>query len=301
MGNTPYRFLQARDGIRFRYGCWTCQRQSHCGTVVVLGGRTEFMEKYIETIGEFNARGFHAFSLDWRGQGLSERMLPDRTRGYVRTFEDYVADLKLFLDEVVKPNNNGPLIFVAHSMGATIALLYLSRFARDVHKAVMLSPMIGFRTDPVPFVIAKWYCRMLAKLGKGHCNVPSLRRTESFRQAFAGNCLTHDAERFHRFQQTLQDNPQLLISGVTYGWLSASFEAVEAMRRPGFAQGIQTPMLFVTAGEDRVVSNAATEQFAAQLPVSHTVCIKGAFHEILQEQDGIRAQFWRAIDRFILH
>ena len=301
MGNTPYGFLQARDGIRLRYGSWPCRGTSHGGAVAVLGGRAEFMEKYIETISELNARGFHTFSLDWRGQGLSDRMLADRSRGYVRTFGDYVTDLKLFLDEVVRPKCSGPLILVAHSMGATVVLNYLRRFPRGVHKAVLLSPMIQFRTNPVPYTIAKWYCLLLTKLGKAHCNVPSLGRSESFRSSFTGNWLTHDAKRFHRVRQMLQDTPRLSISGVTYGWLAASFKAIEAVRHPEFAQHIQTSILVVTAGEDRVVCNAVTDKFVAQLPASHTVCIEGAYHEILQETDGIRAQFWQAFDRFVSH
>ena len=300
MGNTPFGFLQAPDGIRLRYGCWPYQGKRHGGVVVVLGGRAEFMEKYVETIGELNNRGFHVFSLDWRGQGLSDRMLPDRTRGYVRTFGDYVADLKLFIDEIVKPDSSGPLILMAHSMGATIVLHYLHRYPRSVHKVVLLSPMIDFRTDPVPYAIAKGYCLMMAKIGMSQCNIPSLRRNESFRGSFTGNWLTHDAARFYRVRQAIQDNPRLLVSGVTYGWLAASFQAIGAIRRPGFAQCIQTPVLVVSAGKDRVVCNTATGRFVSRLPAPIAVCIEGAYHEILQERDAIRARFWQAFDRFIL-
>jgi lysophospholipase len=299
MGNTPYGFLQARDGIQLRYGCWPYRGKRLAGTVAVLGGRAEFMEKYIETIGDLNTRGFHAFSLDWRGQGLSDRMLRDRTRGYVRTFGDYVADLKLFVDEVVKPDTGRPLILMAHSMGATIVLHYLRRFPRGVRKAVLLSPMIDFRTDPVPYPIARGYCLMLAKLGMARRNVPSMRRNASFRGSFADNRLTHDAARFQRSQQALQDNPRLLVSGITYGWLAASFKAVDVIQRPGFARCIQTPMLVVTAGNDQVVSNTAAGRFVARLPATRAICIKDAYHEILQERDGLRSQFWRAFDRFI--
>lgn len=300
MGNTPFGFLQAPDGIRLRYGCWPYSGERHGGAVAVLGGRAEFMEKYFETIGELNTRGFHAFSFDWRGQGLSDRMLPDRTRGYVRTFGDYVADLKLFIDEVIKPNSSGPLILMAHSMGATIVLHYLHRFPRSVHKAVLLSPMLDFRTDPVPYAIAKGYCLMMAKLGMAQSNIPSLRRRESYRGSFTGNWLTHDAVRFHRVRQTLQGNPRLAVSGVTYGWLAASFEAIDSIRHPRFAQSIQTPVLVVTAGKDRVVCNTVTGRFVNRLPAARAVCIEGAYHEILQERDGMRTQFWRAFDRYIL-
>jgi lysophospholipase len=301
MSNIPFGFLQARDGIRLRYGHWPHQGKSHRGAVVVLGGRAEFMEKYFETIGELNIRGFDAFSLDWRGQGLSDRMLADRSRGYVSAYGDYVADLKLILDEVVRPNTRGPLILMAHSMGATIVLHSLRRYPRGIDKAVLLSPMIRFRTSPVPYTLAKWYCRLLAGMGRSFSNIPSLRRNDSFQKSFAGNRLTHDETRFDRVRQTIRDNPQLSISGITYGWLAASFEAIETLQQPGFAQGIHTPVLVATAGQDRVVSNAAAKRFVALLPAGHCLSIENAFHEILQEQDGIQAQFWQAFDRFVVH
>jgi lysophospholipase len=301
MGSTPFGFLQARDGIRLRYGCWPHHGKGHDGVVVVLGGRAEYMEKYIETIGELNTRGFDAFSLDWRGQGLSDRMLRDRTRGYVRTFADYVADLELFLDKIVKPSTRGPLILMAHSMGGTIVLHYLREHHRAIERAVLLSPMISFRTKPLPYIIAKAYCRLLVRCGQAQRTIPSMRRNDSFRGAFAGNWLTHDATRFNRVQQLLRKNPQLLVAGVTYGWLAASFKAVDAFQHAGFAPGIQIPLLVVMAGKDRVVSNAATRRFVARLPDQRTICVAGAYHEILQERDEMRDQFWQAFDRFILH
>ena len=47
-------------------------------SVVLFGGRGEFIEKYAtEVVGELLARGFAVLSMDWRGQGLSSRMLAD--------------------------------------------------------------------------------------------------------------------------------------------------------------------------------------------------------------------------------
>ena len=51
------------------------------GTVVLLTGRGEFIEKYAtEVVGELLERGFAVVALDWRGQGLSDRPLPSTTR-----------------------------------------------------------------------------------------------------------------------------------------------------------------------------------------------------------------------------
>src|SRR5215813_15158089 len=45
------------------------------GTLVVLQGRAEFIEKYFEVVHDARKRGFAVAMVDWRGQGLSERAL----------------------------------------------------------------------------------------------------------------------------------------------------------------------------------------------------------------------------------
>ena len=301
MGDTPFGFLQTYDGIQLRYGFWPHTGNIHLGAVLLLGGRTEFMEKYSETIGEINLRGFDAFSLDWRGQGLSGRMLADPTRGYVQSYGHYLADLELFINKIVKPNCSGLLVGMAHSMGANIVLHYLHKFPLGLDQGVLLSPMINIRTNPVPHALAKWYCRMRVKLGMAdHC-LPSLQRNDSFRGPFDNNWLTHDPIRFYNIQRLLQENSQLVVMGATYGWLAASFAAMDTLMSPGFAQHITTPLLVVTAGNDRVVSNEAILRFAAQLPAYEKICVQGAYHEILQERDDLRNQFWHAFDRFVQH
>ena len=58
-------------------------------------------------------------------------------------------------------------------------------------------------------------------------------------------------------------------------------------------------MLLVAAGHDEVVSTAAIEAFGMQLLAGRHLILPGAKHEILQEQDLYRAQFWAAFDAFV--
>ena len=58
--------------------------------------------------------------------------------------------------------------------------------------------------------------------------------------------------------------------------------------------------LIVAAGADTIVSVAAIKRFASRLPAGSHRLIEGARHEILQEQDGYRVQFWAAFDAFVL-
>lgn len=81
--------------------------------MVLLQGRNEFIEKYFETMTDLTARGFTVVTFDWRGQGGSHRLLKDRQRGYVRSFEDYSDDLDLILDQIALPTVPRPSTFSA--------------------------------------------------------------------------------------------------------------------------------------------------------------------------------------------
>ena len=55
----------------------------------------------------------------------------------------------------------------------------------------------------------------------------------------------------------------------------------------------------MAAGRDEVVSTPAIEAFGTICWRGRHLIVAGAKHEILQEQDHYRAQFWAAFDAFI--
>ncbi len=299
MKTTTFEFLRAFDGIRIRSGFWRTDHSQCRGSVVLLGGRAEFIEKYGETIDELMGRGYDVFSLDWRGQGLSERMLDDATKGYVESYEHYVQDLRHYFDTIVLDRCRRPLMIIAHSMGASITLHFLKRFSGAVDQAILLSPMVGVHTKPIPYPVARWCSHLLVRMGKGDAAIPSIQRNDSFFRPFHQNWLTGDPDRFKRIQRMLKHNPRLSVNAVTFRWLMETFAALEQFRQPGFCKTIATPLLLVAAGRDRVVSNEAIYRLAEKLPHCRMITLAGARHEILQEQDGVRDQFWRAFDRFV--
>src|SRR5438445_13459189 len=96
--------LKTRDGISLRFARWA-PPPGRKGTICLLPGRAEFIEKYFETVRDLRARGFAVAMLDWRGQGLSERALSNSRKRYVRSFSDYGNDLDTIGNDVVLPDS----------------------------------------------------------------------------------------------------------------------------------------------------------------------------------------------------
>lgn len=271
------------------------------GVCAILDGHTEFIEKYAEVIDELAARGFAGAILDWRGQGGSERSLIDPLKAHVGDFADYDADLRVFMDDIVAQLMQGqePPLALAHSMGAHILLRALHTNPRLFATAVMIAPMLWPQTLGYPGWLVRTLSSAHGRLGLSDAWVWGMRERDPLLLRFEDNHVTSDRFRFARAQETLAANPALRLAGPSWGWLDAAYRSMTQMRQPGFAETITSPCLVFGAGRDRVVSTAAIREFTRRLPNGTYIEIEDAEHEIVMENDSIRARFWQAFDAFV--
>lgn len=295
---SPFGMMAISDNYSLRYGIWRSDKTASRGTVILLSGRTEFMEKYAEIIGELQQRGFDVYSFDWRGQGLSSRMLLNRHKGFVKTYDNYISDLAVFVDKIVKPQAVSPLIILAHSMGGHIALRYLHEHHGAIERAVLVSPMIDILTPPFPRWFARGIARLADKAGWGQAYAIDSGDYSPEDEKFEGNLLTSDPVRFMDEKRAIKENQGLALGGVTYGWLSATFESIDILAAPGFGKEITIPILMVSAGSDKIVSLDAQQSICARLQQCRSKVIPEARHEILKETDAVRSVFWDEFDGF---
>ncbi|MGH6671734.1 MAG: alpha/beta fold hydrolase [Xanthobacteraceae bacterium] len=289
--------LKTPDGVSLRFARWQ-PPAGRRGTVCIFQGRGEWIEKYFETVRDLRARGFAVATLDWRGQGLSDRGLKDRHKGFVRDFSEYDADLETFMREIVLPDCPPPLFAIGHSTGGTVLIRAAHRGHRWFDRVVLTAPLIGLAgasASPTAATIV----RALRLAGFGSSYVPGGAAVVMETRPFAGNILTSDPVRYARNAAVLEAEPSLELGRPTVAWADAAFRAMRAIRERGYASRIRQPILIVSAGLDVVVSNAAIEEFASQLRTGSHLVVIGAKHELLMEQDRLRAQFWAAFDAFV--
>jgi lysophospholipase len=203
------------------------------------------------------------------------------------------------MQKVVLPRHRSPLILMAHSMGGNIALQFLRRFGTLFDLAILTAPLIRINMSRRAELLGRPLSRWATRMGLGCAAIPALRPHHTFLGPFENNGLTSDRRRFYAIRRMIADNHQLAANRVTYGWLNATFEAIDHIHGAGFAQAICAPVLLVVAENDCVVSNAAIHQFAPGLPQHRLITIRGACHEIMQERKSMRSQFWHAFDAFV--
>jgi lysophospholipase len=291
-------YFSGFDGRQLRYGRFPAVARPLKGTVIVLTGRNECIEKYFETARNLSERGFTTATFDWRGQGGSERLLRDQQRGHVRDFQDYVKDLDRFFEEVVLPDCRGPYYVLGHSTGALIALLATPSLVNRVQRMVLAAPFFTYTGLPLSIGTISRIAGVLYWMGLGRMYGawgPRPRRSPPF----ATNKLTTDIARYRRNMELYETYPKLAMGGPTVSWIRAACRAVATVQDPEFMQRINIPVMFVAAGNDEVVSSRAIADYARRLRGGSTLTIAGARHELLQEADVFREQLFAAFDAFV--
>lgn len=252
-------------------------------TLVLVNGRNESYWKYKEVILELS-QYFNIYAYDHRGQGESGRMTQDHELGHVDDFHDYVMDLYIFMERVVRPNLNGECFMLSHSMGAAVMTQYLSMFDHPVKASAATSPMFGVYIPGKAHGLKKQTLNLLDILA----NKPNYALGQShFKKVrYEENVLTHSQVRYQMFVDLFVNNPNLRLGGPSTHWITESIKA--GKKCIANAHKVKIPMLILQAGGDLVVSNIAQTAFHEKCHSSHLEVVKDSYHDMLIEKDLYR-------------
>jgi len=286
-GAAAFRVTTA-DGVGVRLVVWP--RAGARGCVLILPGRTEYAEKYGPVAADLARAGLAAAAIDWRGQGLADRLLPDPMKGHVGRFAEYQADLDACLLALAAREGDDmppPRLMLAHSMGGAIGLRALLRGAGGFAAAAFSAPMWGLALGGGRAFGLAVALAARAGLGARYCPPPaSGPRSYVATASFADNALTTDPEAFARIRAHLAAEPRLGLGGPTLGWLAAALAEMRALRaEPSPA----LPALALLGSDERVVDPAAIRARMARWPGGRLVPLAGVRHEPLTEAPARRA------------
>lgn len=287
---------RAPDGWELRCFDWPAESVSR-GSILFQGGRGDVFEKYLESFAHWHDAGWRVTSLDWRGQGGSGRLTPDRHVGHVEDFSIYIDDLRAFWRDW-SADAAGPCVLMGHSMGGHLALRAMVEGAVTPDAAVLVAPMLGLHSP----LGARGGERMAKILGGvGNAARPAWRGNErpattETRQAL----LTHDLSRYEDEAWWQREKPELLMGPPSWTWLIRAFESTRVLRDDPRLKTMRIPTLLIVAEADKLVSPKAALQVAAKLPDARTVRFgRESAHEILREADGVRNRAVGEIDIFL--
>ncbi len=278
-------WIAAKDGVRLRVAIWPKGRK---GTVVIFPGRCEYVEKYGRTAAALSEKGYASAAIDWRGQGMADRLLKNPDIGHVRRFTDYQIDASAMLDLLEAQGLPKPFFLLAHSMGGCIGLRTLT--GTHPFTAVTFSaPMWGILIAPKLRQLAKTLPTLAKSIGLGGQQAPTTSSALFFLETrFEDNFLTTDREMWDHMVRQARTDKRFRLGGPSLIWLA---EALSETRTLAALPRPDLPALAAVGTEEKIVDPAAIPPIMEDWPGGQLVTCDNAEHELLMERKDIREQF----------
>lgn len=278
-------WLTASDGIRLRAARWGTGNRP---LVAVFPGRTEMIEKYGPTVGDLVANGYDVAVIDWRGQGLSDRLCDPPIRGDVPDFADYQKDVTAYWAWLDAQDRTRSCYILAHSMGGCIALRALAS-GLEPRAVAFSAPMWGLTLPSATLHAVSPITAVLRAVGQDTREVPGAgEEFELWNFPFERNELTRDPDRYAWAQAQLLAHPELRLGAPSMRWLAAALremQALDELPAPG------VPALCGVGTADKIISQDACRNRIGAWPTATLTEYDGALHELLIERPEVRNDF----------
>ncbi len=289
-GGSAY-WLICADGLRIRLGVWprdpaqTGQQGATKGTVLIFPGRTEYVEKYGRAAAEFQARGYSVIAIDWRGQGIAQRMLDDPTIGHVQRFTDYQLDVQAVIAALKELDLPKPWHMIGHSMGGCIGLRALYE-GLPVKSAAFTAPMWGIILSGPLRPVAWTLSTLLPIVQLGHIPSPGAKNSiYVLEEPFEDNTLTNDREMWDYLGRQLRAHPEMSLGTPSVIWLN---QALREMRTLAAKPAPDYPCLTYLGTNERIVDPRRIHSRMGHWKGAQLELFEDAEHEVMMEEPHLR-------------
>lgn len=280
-------WIHADDQVRLRIAAWGVEAATK-GTVLLFPGRTEYIEKLGRTAEQLAKRGYASFAIDWRGQGLADRLTENPITGHVIRYSDYQKDVAAMLKAANELDLPKPWFLLGHSMGASIGLRALMQ-GLPVSACAFTAPLWGIPLSPIQRMMA-WPMTWAAQaIGKGHIFAPGNKPQETqcyvLNVEFQDNRLTNDPDMFQYMINQAKTLPDHQIGAPSMGWV---FEALKECRNLSKMPSPDVPCIVFYGDQDVVVDILAIKDRMARWPGGTLELLPNAKHDPLSETPKTR-------------
>ena len=245
-------------GLRLAYRTWEAPKSR--AAIVVVHGLGEHSGRYAEFGERLAGSGVSTFAMDLRGHGLSEGR-----RGHVPSFDVFLQELDRFRREVEGlADFRVPLFLLGHSLGGLIALRYQEEYNTRFEGAIIVSPWLA-----TAMTVPRWKANAAHAMSKLLPAMP-----------FKANIKPEYVSRDTDVVEAYRADP-LVHDTVTPRFFSEVSAAMGlALQR---SDRIQEPLLFMAAGDDRLVDTERSLRFARSLtgPDTTVKVYPGHYHALL--------------------
>ena len=265
-----------RGGCEIFFQSWSAQ--STRGAIVLVHGVGEHSGRYGNIIGRLDGKKISVYAHDHRGHGKS-----GGKRGHIDSIEDYIYDLKTFVDYIRDQNKKIPMVLFGHSMGGLIALKYALTYPEDMDALVLSSPGLvpSFRVPAWKSALGRLLSRLMPDLQmRSGIDPGHVSRDEKVVRAYVEDPMVHDL--------------------VTARWFTEiTSTAGECMERAG---ELTMPLLVFHGKDDKIVDFSGSvrvfENFRSKN--KELRMFDGLYHETMNEPETDRKKVLDYVERWLM-
>lgn len=247
-----------KDGLNIFTQSWRPHGKPR-GVIVIVPGFNAHSGYYLWVAKQFVDDGLEVYTLDLHGRGKS-----DGERFYVETFDDYVSDIKLFIQIVKSKEPELPVYLLGHSAGGVVACLYTIDHQNELEGLICES--FAYQVPAPDFALAVF--KGLEHLAP-HAHVLRLKNENFSRDPKAVEAMNDDPLIAHETQPTQT--------------LAEMVRADEKLKN-GF-QLISLPVLILHGTSDKAAKVSGSQFFYDNVD-SEDKTIKlyeGGYHDLLND------------------
>jgi len=184
MKHTEDKFKGCK-GLNIYYQYWEPDG-SPKAVLLVAHGLAEHSGRYKNLVNYFVPKGYAVWALDHQGHGKSEG-----TRSYVERFDEYLTDVKAFIDIVRKKHLKDKIFLVGHSLGGTIATAYAIEHQKDLDGLILSGSSLTQTTSVSPALLAMAgvISALLPKMGVTVLDASALSKDQAVVDAYVNDPL----------------------------------------------------------------------------------------------------------------
>lgn len=256
----------AFDGTSIFHQSWLPDGDPR-GVVMLVHGLGEHSGRYGHVAGRLIAHGYAVHALDLRGHGRS-----DGKRVYIKSYDEFMADLIQFRAVVAVGHPDVPLFVLGHSMGGNLVMAHVVDHQDGVSGMVLSGPALKPGDDFSPVKL-----KLLAGLAR---IAPGVRPEGLSADAISRDQAVVDAYRA---------DPLVFTGKISAGLGGALIGAMGTF--PERYPSLTLPILIMHGTEDRLTNVEGSRQLEAEAVNADVEAhyYEGLYHEIFNEpeQDAV--------------
>ena len=248
--------------VTYHVRSWAADAPEVTARLLVVHGLSEHSGRYLDFAASVTAAGFDVAAVDLYGHGES----PGR-RGHVRGFEiDHLGAVDQLVRDAEREAPDLPTFLVGHSLGGLVAARWVQTrvFARRLRGLVLIAPFVAPRLRVPDWKLGLG--RLLARVAPQVTLPTGIADDSVFRDPAVAADFAADP---------------LVQRRISAGhWADLTRERKRLLEAAG---ELRLPTLVLLAGEDRIVSTEASQDFADHLPDCTVIEYPDAFHALHQD------------------